>query len=316
MKIAMFRPRDESEGKPEAGVVLASGELLGLEEAARVSGVAADEAASLRSIETMLRDWEASLGLARRIVDEAEDSKEARFAADSVKYLPPLPRPGKVICPGLNFAEHISESQDSVGKKPPMPVGFAKFATALMGHGEALVLPEWIDRVDYEVEVAAALSRRAKRGGRGEALSYIAGYTILNDVSARGVQFEEMKMGMLLLGKNFDGFAPMGPWLVTADEVPDPQGLEIELWIEGEDEPRQKSNTRNMIFSFAELIEYWSQMTLEAGDVISSGTPSGVAAFRKPDPGKWYLKPGQTMVCKVEKVGELRMPIVSGRAAR
>jgi len=316
MKLVTFESKKGNRESARAGVMIRSGDILPLEEAGRILGIKPGKAKGLRTLGTMLRDWEANLELAKRISGEALEGesgtlREVCSPLESVKLLPPLPSPGKIICPGLNFSEHISESGDSVAGRPPMPIGFPKFATTVTGPGESLVLPSWITHVDYEVEAAGVISRTAKRVDRSEALSHVAGYTILNDISARDVQFEEMKMGMLLLGKNFDGLAPMGPWLVTADEIPDPQGLEMELWIEGEDEPRQKSSTKHMIFSFAELIEYWSQMTLRPGDVISSGTPSGVAAFRKPDPEPWYLRPGQTMIAKVEKLGELRTPVAA-----
>ena len=315
MKLVMFQPKSGDNKGLRAGVLLPKGEILSLQKAAAILGLDS-EGGSLKSVRSMLCDWPTNFGIAKHILEEAAGGGAAKLekaciVPDSVKLLPPLSSPGKFICPGLNFSEHISESKDSVGQRPPMPIAFVKFPTAIIGPEEPLVLPWWVEHVDYEVEVAAAISRKGKRVDRSEALSYVAGYMILNDVSARAVQFEEMKMGMLLLGKNFDGFAPLGPWLVTADEVPDPQELEMELWIEGEDSARQKSNTRNMIFGFAELIEHWSQMTLHPGDVISSGTPSGVAAFRKPDPEPWYLRPGQTMIAKVGKLGELRTPVVS-----
>ena len=315
MKLVMFQPNSGDDKGSRAGVLLPKGEVLSLEKAAVILGLDS-EGGSLKSVISMLSDWPTNFGIAERILEEAAGGgaaklEEACIVPDSVKLLAPLSSPGKFICPGLNFSEHISESKDSVGQRPPMPIAFVKFPTAIIGPEEPLVLPSWVEHVDYEVEVAAVISRKGKRVDRSEALSYVAGYMILNDVSARAVQLEEMKMGMLLLGKNFDGFAPLGPWLVTADEVPDPQELEMELWVEGEDSARQKSNTRNMIFGFAELIEHWSQMMLHPGDVISSGTPSGVAAFRKPDPEPWYLRPGQTMIAKVGQLGELRTPVVS-----
>jgi len=315
MKLVMFQPKSGDDKGLRAGVVLPKGEVLSLQKAAAILGLDL-EGGSLKSVRSMLSDWPTNFGIAKRILEEAVGGGAAKLeevciAPDSVKLLAPISSPGKFICPGLNFSEHISESKDSVGQRPPMPIAFVKFPTAIIGPEEPLVLPSWVEHVDYEVEVAVVISRKGKRVDRSEALSYVAGYMILNDMSARAVQFEEMKMGMLLLGKNFDGFAPLGPWLVTADEVPDPQELEMELWIEGENSPRQKSNTRNMIFGFAELIEHWSQMTLHPGDVISSGTPSGVAAFRKPDPEPWYLRPGQTMIARVGKLGELRTPVIS-----
>ena len=313
----MFRARADGENRARAGVLLPSGEMLALLHAARELGLEEGPSHLLGSLQDMLSEWDASLDLTKRLLEKVNGSdiealglESSVYRTDSVTICPPLSSPGKFICPGMNFADHVSEQKERVKSEPPIPVAFAKFSTAIMGPDEPLHLPEGIEQVDYEVEVAAVISGRAKGVSRKEALSHVAGYMILNDISARGVQIEEMNRGLLLLGKNFDGFAPMGPWLVTADEIPDPQNLEMELWIEGEEEPRQKSNTGKMIYSFEELIEYWSQVTLEPGDMIASGTPSGVAAFRKPDPGPWYLRSGQVMTAKAEKLGELRTPIL------
>lgn len=316
MKFVMFRARSDEKNRTRAGALLPSGEILALSQAASEFGMEERPSRLLGSLHEMLSEWDASLDLTKRLVEKVTGSDVEALAlgssvyrTNSVTICPPLSSPGKIICPGMNFADHVSEQKERVKSEAPIPVAFAKFSTAIIGPDEPLYLPEGVGQVDYEVEVAAVISRRAKGASRKDALSHVAGYMILNDISARGVQVEEMNRGLLLLGKNFDGFAPIGPWLVTADEIPDPQNLEMELWIEGEQEPRQKSNTGKMIYSFEEMIEYWSQLTLEPGDVISSGTPSGVAAFRKPDPGPWYLRPGQVVTAKVEKLGGLRTPI-------
>jgi 2-keto-4-pentenoate hydratase/2-oxohepta-3-ene-1,7-dioic acid hydratase in catechol pathway len=312
----MFRAGSGEKNGARAGALLPNGQILALAQAASKLGMKEQPSHLLGSLHEMLSQWDASLDLTKRLVERVTGSDAEALAlgssvyrTDSVTICPPLSSPGKFICPGMNFADHVSEQKVRVNSEPPIPVAFAKFSTAIIGPDEPLYLPEGIEQVDYEVEVAAVISGRAKGVTRKDALSHVAGYMILNDISARGVQIEEMNRGLLLLGKNFDGFAPMGPWLVTADEIPDPQDLEMELWIEGEREPRQKSNTGKMIYNFQELIEYWSQVTLEPGDMIASGTPSGVAAFRKPDPGPWYLRPGQVVIAKVEKLGELRTPI-------
>jgi 2-keto-4-pentenoate hydratase/2-oxohepta-3-ene-1,7-dioic acid hydratase in catechol pathway len=316
MKLVMFRARSDEKNRARAGALLPSGEILALAQAASALGIEERPCHLLGSLHEMLSEWNASLDITKRLVDKVMGSdvetaalKSSVYGRDSVNVWPPLSSPGKFICPGMNFADHITEQRGRVGGERPIPVAFAKFSTAIIGPDEPLYLPEGIEQVDYEVEMAAVISRRVKGVNEEDALSHVAGYMILNDISARGVQAEEMDRGLLLLGKNFDGFAPLGPWLVTTDEIPEPQNLEMELWIEGEPEPRQKSNTGKMIYSFAEMIAYWSQVSLEPGDVISSGTPSGVAAFREPDPGPWYLKPGQVVIAKVEKLGELRTPI-------
>ena len=139
----------------------------------------------------------------------------------------------------------------------------------------------------------------------------MAGYCILNDLSARDLQHQEMKKRVLLLAKNLDGFGPLGPYLVTPDEIPDPHNLAMELRVNQEAEPRQKSSTGQMIFRVDDLIAYWSQMTLEPGDVITSGTPGGVALFRQPDPERWFLKPGDVVEARIEGLGAIRNRIVN-----
>jgi len=318
MKLAMFKMRSGEGNRPRLGAVLSTGKILALSEAASLAGLTDLNIRLFESLDKMLSEWSMSLEIAGNLIETASakgarsgDLGGAVYEMDQVVLCPPLSSPGKIICPGMNFAEHITEDKGEVAEKPAIPVAFSKFPSVIIGPDAPLSLPTGVGQIDYEVEVAAVIAEEIKGVGRSGALSHVAGYTILNDISARGIQAEEMNMGLLLMGKNFDGFAPMGPWLVTSDEIPDPQDLDMELWIEGEKEPRQKSNTSRMIYGFAELIAYWSQSTLHPGDVISSGTPSGVAAYHKPDPGPWYLRPGQVMTAKVEMLGELRTPISS-----
>jgi 2-keto-4-pentenoate hydratase/2-oxohepta-3-ene-1,7-dioic acid hydratase in catechol pathway len=164
-------------------------------------------------------------------------------------------------------------------------------------------------QLDYEIEMAIVVGKKGKNIPEEKAYDYVAGYMIMNDLSARDVQHKEMQKRLILLSKSLDGFAPVGPWLVTPDEIPDPHNLGMELWVNQESEPRQKSSTNQLIYNVPDLIAYWSQMTLEPGDIITSGTPGGVALFRQP-PEQWFLKPGDVVEARIEKLGFIRNKIV------
>ena len=213
----------------------------------------------------------------------------------------PIARPSKIMCIGLNYRDHAAESNTPV---PDYPTLFAKYPNCVIGHGEAIVLPRISSEVDYEGELGVVIGRRARQVSEAEALSYAGGYLPFNDVSARDFQ---RRTSQWTIGKTFDTFGPMGPALVTADEVPDPQNLNLRVSIGGE--VLQSSNTGNMIFTVAQLIAYLSAvMTLEPGDVIATGTPSGVGAARKPPR---FLRPGETVRVEIEGLGVLENPIVA-----
>jgi len=211
------------------------------------------------------------------------------------RLAPPIPDPSKVICLGLNYRDHAEEQNRPL---PGKPLLFSKVPSALVGHGEEIVLPEDEPEVDYEVELAFVISRRARKVPAAEAYDYVLGYTILNDVSGRQAQRNERQW---LRAKGFETFGPMGPWLVTRDEIPDPHALALECRVNGE--LRQRSNTRELIFDLPFLVEYISRaMTLEPGDVISTGTPGGVGVFREPPV---FLRPGDLMTLSIEGIGTL-----------
>jgi 2-keto-4-pentenoate hydratase/2-oxohepta-3-ene-1,7-dioic acid hydratase in catechol pathway len=245
-----------------------------------------------------------------RCEEGANGNGKVIFAPDQVKFLPPITQPGKIIAMGRNYSEHLKESQElwkEQGKEikaPSIPVGFVKVRTTLIGHEEVILCPQHVRKLDYELELAIVIGKRGKNIPREKAFEHIAGYMIFNDVSARDVQMEEMQNQLLLLGKNFDTFGPMGPYLVLRDEVFDPQDLSMRLRVNGE--IRQNSSTRYMIYKIVDLVEYWSQMTLEPGDIIASGTPSGVAFSRKTDQPPWFLKPGDRVEAEIEGLGLLR----------
>jgi 2-keto-4-pentenoate hydratase/2-oxohepta-3-ene-1,7-dioic acid hydratase in catechol pathway len=216
-------------------------------------------------------------------------------------WLAPVPRPGKLICIGLNYRDHAAESNLPI---PEKPVVFSKFATAVIGPGEPVVLPTTSGQVDYEAELAVVIGRRAKHVSASRALDYVLGYTAFNDVSARDFQFAD---GQWQRGKSCDTFAPMGPKIVTVDRVPDPHKLFIKLTLNGR--TMQDSNTDQLIFGVPALVEFLSQtITLEPGDVIATGTPPGVGFARKPPV---FLQPGDKMEVIIENVGTLGTPVIA-----
>ena len=211
----------------------------------------------------------------------------------------PLLRPGKIVCVGRNYAEHARERG---AETPSQPIFFLKSANTICGPGDPIILPPNSHQVDYEAELAVVIGK----GGRGisedRAGEHIAGYTILNDVSARDMQSQDKQW---FRGKSCDTFAPCGPWIVTRDEVPDPHALAISLTLNGE--TMQDANTRDMIFKIPFLVSYLSQsLTWEPGDILSTGTPAGIGASRTPPV---FLKPGDTVSITVEQVGTLTNPV-------
>lgn len=223
--------------------------------------------------------------------------------ADQVKLTPPVPRPEKVICVGLNYADHAKES----GAQPPAePVMFCKFPTAVRAHGEPIVLPRLSTQVDYEAELVLVIGLGGRHIPAGEARRHIAAYCCGNDVSAR--DWQRFKPGgQWLLGKSFDSFAPFGPALVTADEIADPGNLRIRLRLNGQ--TMQDSSTRQLIFPVERLVSYVSDVcTLAPGDLIFTGTPPGVGFARKPPV---FLKPGDVVEVEIDEIGILRNPVVA-----
>lgn len=232
------------------------------------------------------------------------------FAIEDVTVLPPIARPTKIICMGGNFSDHLQEGSTTL---PPFPISFLKSPTSLVGHRAPVVYPRSVKLLDYEVELATIMGKACKDISRKDALEYVAGFSIFNDISARDIQFTEMKRGFCNLGKNFASFAPMGPFLASPDQAGEPDSLEMELRVNGQ--ARQVSSTKNMVFKVRELVEFFSAMTLEPGDIITSGTPSGVAIYRKPDKTPYLLRPGDFVEAKIENLGRLQNTIVQdGRA--
>ena len=223
------------------------------------------------------------------------------YSLDKVKLLAPIPRPRKLICVGLNYRDHAAETNSEI---PSVPTIFNKFATAVIAPGDNIVLPKVSQSPDYEAEFAFVIGRGGRNIAGADWLKHVFGYTIVNDVSARDYQRATTQW---LMGKTFDTFAPIGPWIVSADEIADPHNLDIQLEIGGE--RLQNSNTRELIFKIPDLIAYLSSVfTLEPGDIVSTGTPAGVGVARKPPR---FLRAGDDVVVRIQSIGELRNPVIA-----
>jgi len=238
--------------------------------------------------------------LLERAQDAFERGSEQLMPLEKVELGPPVPDPDKIICLGLNYHEHARELQMSASRVPPL---FAKFRNALCGPTSPIVMPRVSTQIDYEGELAVVIGRRCKEVSEREALTCVAGYTIMNDVSARDLQ---MQSSQWTAGKVLDTFAPMGPGIVPVSDIPDPQNLQILTRVNGV--TLQQGNTRDMIFSVARTIAFLSSlMTLQPGDLIATGTPSGVGFKRQPPV---FLKAGDIGEVEIERIGMIRNPVV------
>lgn len=254
-----------------------------------------DDFPHIKTVTELFREQLFNIDLFKRVIDfvEKHNLMEYLFVKESFKYNAPVEFPPKFICLAKNYEEHAKE----FGSKPPSeePVIFAKSGTSVIGHLETIYIPTNVGRIDHEVELAIVIGKRGKRIKKENAWSHIAGYTIVIDVTARDIQRKDVQaQHPWFRSKSFDYFAPMGPWIVTADEIQPPIELDIKLWVN--DELRQNSNTKNMIFDIPTIIESISKyMTLYPGDVISTGTPEGVGP----------IKPGDKIIAQIQKIGEL-----------
>jgi len=236
-------------------------------------------------------------------VEVAEAAREApAVPLESVRLGPPIPDPSKIVAIGLNYRDHALEQK----KQPPSaPLLFAKAPSCLIGPHDPIRLPDETleDQVDAEAELCAVLGRRARNVTEADALEHVLGFTIMNDVSGRRAQYGDRQW---FRGKSFDTFGPCGPWIVTRDELPDPDGLALEA--DWGDRPVQRGNTRDLIFSVAFLVSYVSRMmTLEPGDLLTTGTPAGVGVYRDPP---MFLRRGETVRIRLERIGELGNPVL------
>ncbi len=265
-----------------------------------------------RDMVEFLKRGEKSLDPARKaltfVSQKTNDSNgETILDRSEVRLMAPVPRPGALVSAGKNFSDHVAEMSSKKG--PAAPVAFLKLPGTVIGPEDDIPHPPEVKNLDYEVELALIIGKPCLDVTEEEALEYVAGYAAFNDISARDVIRSENKTGIHLMGKSFPGFAPMGPYLVTADETPEPQNLKLRLSVNGE--TRQDSHLGYMIFKIRDMIAYWSQMGLNPGDVLTTGTPRGVAAGRKPDQTPWWLNPGDVVEAEVEKIGMLRNRVVA-----
>lgn len=222
-----------------------------------------------------------------------------KFRRDEIEICAPIPRPGKIICIGLNYRNHAIESGMEI---PKSPIVFSKFSSCAIGSNEAILLPEGSEQIDYEAELAVVIGRKAKNVKAEDAMNYVFGYTNLNDVSARDFQFAD---GQWQRGKSCDTFAPIGEFVATKDEITDPHNLRIQFRLNGE--TLQNSTTNELIFKIPELIEFLSRsITLEPGDIIATGTPPGVGFARKPP---IFLIDGDIAEVEIEGLGILSNPV-------
>jgi 2,4-diketo-3-deoxy-L-fuconate hydrolase len=241
----------------------------------------------------LIRDGERGL--------ERAEAASQQVSAD--RMLAPIPRPPKILCSGVNYASHADENPDAV--MPTEPFFFSKLPSAVIGPGEPIVIPTPETKTDYEVELAMVIGREGKRLSEDSALEHVFGWTILHDVSARDVQF---KGNQLTLGKGPDTFSPLGPEIVTADELGDWSTLRVSTTVNGE--TMQDSPTSQMLFSPGRLLEFATGLiTLDPGDVVTTGSPAGVGCFRDPPV---YLKPGDEVTVSVDRIGGLTNPVVAG----
>ncbi len=259
----------------------------------------ATEADMPPSVRVLLEGGPAALEAALQVAQRAD---AVRYRAAEVKFLAPVIDPRKIICIGLNYRDHAAESGAPIPKEPIL---FSKYPTALLGHGEPIVLPRVSQEVDYEAELVIVIGRRGRHLAPQQAPAYVAGFCVGHDVSARDWQLKKDGK-QWMVGKTFDTFAPVGPVLVTADEVPDPHRLPIRLRLNGQ--TMQDSTTEQLIFGVGPLLAYLSQVfTLEPGDLIFTGTPPGVGFARKPPV---FLKDGDVVDVEIEGLGVLRNPVV------
>lgn len=238
---------------------------------------------------------------ARKLIKNNNISSGVLIKSGHVEFGPPVLYPEKIICIGLNYRDHCKEQGV---KAPKVPVIFSKFSSAVTGHNGNVVKPSQTKELDYEAELAFVIGREGRWIQKKDWRKYVAGFTIMNDISARDIQFSD---GQWIRGKSFDTFAPLGPYLVTTDEIKDPHNLHIQLSLNGE--TMQDSNTSNLIFDIPYLVNFLSNVvTLKPGDIISTGTPPGVGVFREPPV---LLKHNDEIEITIEKIGTLRNKVIS-----
>ena len=325
MKLVTCEVRNATPTKRLLGAVISDTEIVDLEAAHAAAG---------RPRETLPGDMlsflaagESALAAARSALDYAlgnprgksRDGSPLTWSRAQLRLLPAVPRPGKILHTSVNFSSHKTEvtkfkseewkAQNWGAFHYKHPTGFLQAPSSTVGTDAEVIIPGFTEQLDYEIEIATIIGRRAKNVSKENALDYVAGFCVFNDISARDIQSREHANKVILLGKSFDTSCPLGPWLTTRDEIPDPEHLQMQLRLNGE--LRQNANTSEMIYGIRELVAWWSQITLEPGDVITSGSPAGVIAGR--DDAVW-LKPGDRIEATIERLGTLVSIIAAEKA--
>ncbi|HEX6279921.1 MAG TPA: fumarylacetoacetate hydrolase family protein [Pyrinomonadaceae bacterium] len=294
MKLVCFNPKNVShtgERRYRVGAMVGEDQIADLTPSILPMGLSAGE---------ILRCYDLSTNFVEPAMDAVNSGQLPLIDIGDVKVEAPVPRPGKIICIGLNYLDHVTESGMEI---PKAPLLFSKFVTCVTASEEPILLPVGSEQVDFEAELAVVIGRRAKNIKLGDAMDYVFGYTNFNDVSARDMQFAD---GQWQRGKSCDTFAPFGEYVATKDEIPHPHNLRIQFRLNGE--PMQDSNTDQLIFKTPDLVEYISRsITLEPGDIIATGTPPGVGFARKPPV---FLKDGDVCEVEIEGLGVLINPVV------
>jgi acylpyruvate hydrolase len=325
VKLVTCEVRNATPTKRLLGAVISDTEIVDLEAAHAAAG---------RPRETLPGDMlsflaagESALAAARSALDYAlgnprgksRDGSPLTWSRAQLRLLPAVPRPGKILHTSVNFSSHKTEvtkfkseewkAQNWGAFHYKHPTGFLQAPSSTVGTDAEVIIPGFTEQLDYEIEIATIIGRRAKNVSKENALDYVAGFCVFNDISARDIQSREHANKVILLGKSFDTSCPLGPWLTTRDEIPDPEHLQMQLRLNGE--LRQNANTSEMIYGIRELVAWWSQITLEPGDVITSGSPAGVIAGR--DDAVW-LKPGDRIEATIERLGTLVSIIAAEKA--
>ena len=327
MKLVTF---EDSAGRARIGASIHGDRIADLNASCslylcEVEGVSLDSRLAPSDMRSFFGGGDASLAAARKALEYVASldsaasktlgsSGEPLFYATSEVHLKAPIVPRKFFHTAGNFREHHEEATRAGFSHPVMPwIVFFQNIDAIIGPDAPVIYPQHLTQeLDYELELAVVLKKAGKHFTAEEAADYIGGYVIFNDITARDIQRREMKSGVFSFCKGIDTFCPLGPWIVTADEIPDPHNLAMEMRVNGE--PRQRSHSSKMSVTIPEILAHYSPMGYSAGDVVSTGTVSGVAAFSG-DPKAWYLKPGDLMECEIEKIGVLRNPVISWEQA-
>ncbi len=309
MRIGRYRG---PEGQEKLGIVLGEGESLRVLDLASAMEARSSGQPFARTMDDFIDGGDRSLDAAKAAVDWATKQGEAAWFRSEMHVPWMIPVAARnCIAGGRNFGAHRAETLEYWTKQgaklhSEIPMGFIKLSSVMVPTRSVVARPAETEWFDYEIEATAVIGRPALRIPEDKALSAVFGYTILNDLSARELQRKEMANQSILLGKNFPGFGPLGPWITTSDEIPDPSVLELELRVNGE--VRQKTDCRDLIFPFPTMIAHWSRMGLDRGDLITTGSPEGVAIGRA-DPMAFYLQPGDVVTATVAQVGTLETTI-------